>query len=258
MQARLVDVDAVAAVDPEGRVRGSGRAERRPRSWELTAIAADGMEAEILPVILRSLLDLVRDSGGGPTRWWVSGPTPTTDEAADSTGLRDRRDLYQMRRPLPVVGEWRGADPAPTRSFRPGTDDEQAWIEVNNRAFASHPDQSGYTLDRLHRRMAEPWFDPEGFLLHERDGRLVGFCWTKVHAHHDPPLGEIYAIAVDPDVAGAGLGRALTLAGLDWLADQGLEVGMLYVDASNTGAVHTYEGLGFSVHHIDRAYQTVV
>ena len=44
------------------------------------------------------------------------------------------------------------------------------------------------------------------------------------------------------------------LAGLDWLADKGITVGMLYVDAANEGAVHLYEKLGFTVDHVDRAY----
>ncbi len=67
-------------------------------------------------------------------------------------------------------------------------------------------------------------------------------------------MGEIYAIAVDPDFPGLGLGTALTVAGLEHLAGRGLTTGMLYVDGGNTGAVTMYEKLGFTIHHTDRAY----
>ncbi len=188
----------------------------------------------------------------------MSSPTPEDDEQAAAAGLRARRDLFQLRRPLPVEAALHDGLPAiTTRPFRVGVD-EGAWLEVNNRAFADHPDQRGQTLAALTAQEAEPWFDPDGFLLLDGPegpgGRLDGFCWTKVHAAEDPPLGEIYVIGVDPSAHGRGLGGALTVAGLDHLAAQGITVGMLYVDESNTNARRMYARLGFTEHHRDRVY----
>ncbi len=111
-------------------------------------------------------------------------------------------------------------------------------------------------MDRatLAARVVADWFEPDGFLLHERDGRLAGFCWTKIHRDVDPPVGEIYVIGVDPDAQGGGLGRALTLAGLHSIARRGVHTGMLFVDADNTAAVTLYERLGFVVRRRDLAF----
>lgn len=199
--------------------------------------------------LVGAAVDEVRRSGGGRLTLFVPKPNEGCDRVAAGAGLRRTRDLYQMRRPLPVGEPFALA----TRPFEPGRD-EDAWLAVNNRAFAAHPEQGGWDLETLKRREAEPWFDPAGFLLHERDGQLAGFCWTKVHVDDDPPLGEIYVIAVDPRHQGTGLGRQLVLAGLDSLARRGLGTGMLYVDSSNANAVRLYERLGFAVDHVDRAY----
>lgn len=188
--------------------------------------------------------------GGGHVHLWVPKPTPETDAMAFTCGLQRGRDLYQMRRGLPIIDEHPRAK---TRPFQPGID-EREWLDVNNRAFASHPEQGGWTLDTILEREAESWFDPEGFLLHERDGRLAGSCWTKVHRETDPPMGEIYVISVDPDFQGLGLGRSLVLAGLDHLAGQGLRIAMLYVDSTSEPAVALYHVLGFEIDHVDRAY----
>jgi mycothiol synthase len=189
---------------------------------------------------------IVAESGGGELSLWASQPRPDHEALAAALGLRAERSIYQMRRPLPV-GE---AFELTTRAFRPGVD-ERPWLEVNNRAFAWHPEQSGWDLETIESHEALPWFDPAGFLIYEVEGRMAGFCWTKVHAEHDPPMGEIYVIATDPDFAGAGLGRRLTLAGLDHLAGAGMGTGMLYVDADNRRAVKLYIDLGFVVHHVD-------
>jgi mycothiol synthase len=179
--------------------------------------------------------------------------TDALDAAATAAGFALVRTTLQLRRPLPVEHEARGrAAPIDTRPFRPGVD-EDAWLAVNNRAFAWHPDQSNQTLDGLRRLEVEPWFRADGFLLHDGDdGHLDGFCWTKIHDRHDPPLGEIYVIGVDPSAHGRGLGRALVLAGLDWLQGHGLGHAMLYVEADNAPALGLYASMGFVEHHSHR------
>jgi len=227
----------------------------RERSWALD-LAIDPHHRydarSIAPELLTAALDLIRESGGGHVHLWVHQPTATHDEVAASVGLTRGRDLLQLRVPLPVHESW---EPIALRPFVVGRD-EDAWLEVNNRAFEWHPEQGGWTRADVEAREREPWFSPEGFLLHETpEGELAGFCWTKVHASHVPPLGEIYVIAVDPAFHGRGLGRSLVLAGLDHLHRiAGVDWGMLYVDAGNEAARKLYEHLGFTENHIDRAY----
>jgi mycothiol synthase len=175
-----------------------------------------------------------------------------------SLGFRRARVLYQLRRSLFAPLESPELAPGTTlRAFRPGLDDER-WVRLNARAFADLPDQGGWTLDDLHVRMAEPWFDPEGFLLAERDGELVGFHWTKVHGdagHDHEPIGEVYVLGVDPSARGLGLGRALTLAGLRHLRGRGLDQAMLYVDEANERAIALYQKLGFARWSTDVSFQ---
>ncbi|MGH3904581.1 MAG: mycothiol synthase [Pseudonocardiaceae bacterium] len=195
--------------------------------------------------MLAALLDRVT----GPLWIWAHGEHPAALRLAERAGLDRRRELLQLRRPL--------RDPVPPRpvpeglrlrSFVPGQD-EPAVVRVNNRAFAWHPEQSGWDVDELVVREAEPWFDPEGFLLAvDAQDRLHGFHWTKVHPGG---LGEVYVIGVDPSSQGTGLGGALTAAGLAHLRRRELSEAMLYVESDNAAALQTYGKLGFRPHHID-------
>lgn len=227
---------AELAVHPMYRRRGLGRA-------LVTALTTAAAEAD----------------PRGRLRLWAHGDHPSAAALALSLDFERYRVLLQLRRSLfaPVP-----APEFPTgvalRTFRPGADDAE-WVRVNARAFEHLPDQGRWTAADLHIRMAEPWFDPHGFLIAARgeDGPMLGFHWTKVHgalrtdastpdAEHDhDPIGEVYVLGVDPDARGLGLGAALTQAGLRYLRGLGLDQVMLYVDESNPRAVALYAAEGF-------------
>ena len=192
-------------------------------------------------------------------RLWAHGDLPSAQKLAKEYGLVRARTVIQMRRslnqPLPVLGS-----DLKLRSFLPGLDDE-AWLTLNNRAFVGHPEQGGWTMENLHQRMNEDWFDPQGFFLAtiatSVGEEIIAFCWTKIHGAHThahdgqeehghDPIGEIYAMGVDPSYQGKKIGRAITVAGLAHLRHQGLMSAMLYVDAENGAAIKIYKDLGFS------------
>ncbi len=196
---------------------------------------------------------LLAAAGPGPVRFWAHGDDPGARAFAEQNGFARARVLWQMRRSL-ITGLPEIPLPAGVtlRHFRPGHD-EQAWLGVNARAFADHPEQGRWTLADLQLREAEPWFDPAGFLLAvDIADTLLGFHWTKTHTAE---LGEVYVLAVDPGGHRKGLGAALSVAGLRHLADTGRTTAMLYVDESNTAAVALYRGLGFRVHLTDLLYE---
>jgi mycothiol synthase len=193
---------------------------------------------------------LAAEAGGRPLRLWAHGGLPAAARLAAAAGFGRIRALWQMRRPLQAeIGTPELPGGVMLRTFVVGQD-EDAWLDLNARAFAHHPEQGGWTREDLDLREREPWFDPDGFFLAERRARLVGFHWTKIHAGPEP-IGEVYVVGVDPGERGAGLGRTLTLVGLRYLRDRGLPEVMLYVDESNIPAIRMYESLGFTRWHTD-------
>ena len=196
---------------------------------------------------------------GGALEVWAHGDLPAARALAASANLDKVHELWRMALDL------RRRPPAPAPAWPPGlvvrpfapARDETAWLAVNARAFADHPDQGRWTAHDLAAREREDWFDPDGFLLAERAGALAGFVWTKVHPAGDlapEPVGEIYVLGVDPSAQGGGLGRALTSAGLDHLVGRGLGTAVLWVAGDNAAAIHTYRRAGFERAALDVRY----
>jgi len=253
-----------------GRSGFAGFVARRPGSTTLTGYAqlsrghgtwaveyvvhpnARSTRVQVAEDLVRAALGEIAAAGGGHVHLWIPKPDAADETVAQSVGLRRGRAIHQMRRSLPLDGDLATSRRAEVRPFVVGQD-ELAWLAVNNRAFRSHPEQGAWDRATLVERQEQGWFDPAGFLLHEESGRIDAFCWTKVH-DEESRLGEIYVVGVDPDAQGRGLGRAVLLAGLDYLASLGLDAAMLYVDASNVAAVRLYTSIGFRVDHLDQAF----
>jgi mycothiol synthase len=221
---------AEAAVDPRHRGRGIGAA----------------------------LVAAALSEGGRAARVWAHGNLPAARAVAGRLGLGVARELWQMRRPLatPELPELTVPDGILLRTYAGPADDAEL-LRVNNAAFDWHPEQGGWGEGEIAVRRESSWFDPKGLFIAvdpADPARMLGFHWTKVHDDEDPAVGEVYVVAIDPAAQGRGLGRLLTLAGLHYLRDRGLGEVLLYTEADNTAAVHTYTRLGFGTSHVDAAY----
>lgn len=238
--------------------------QRRPALLHIVATAGsdlagyaqvDGSAAEVLDGHQASAVLLAEAEARASTGLlvWSHGERSPVGPAAEARGYVRVRVMWQLRRPL---ADLPSARPLPEgvqiRPFEPGRD-EDAWLAVNAAAFADHPEQGKWTRRDIEAREREPWFDPAGFLLAEtRSRELLGYHWTKVHPDG---LGEVYVLGVSPTAQGMRLGASLLLAGLAHLAGSGIASVLLYVEESNSAAMHLYETFGFSRHDRDVQYR---
>jgi mycothiol synthase len=199
-----------------------------------------------------ALVQEVLDRTASKLRIWSHGDHPAAARIAAKHGLSRVRELLKMRLDRTTeLPQPKWPDGVTTRTFEPGRDEDEM-VAVNKKAFDWHPEQGRLTADEVRETERESWFDPEGFFLAIKAGKIAGFHWTKVHPGD---IGEVYVVGVDPDAQGGGLGRALTLEGLHHLRDKGLGDTILYVESDNAPAVAVYTRLGFTVVETDVAYQ---
>jgi mycothiol synthase len=205
---------------------------------------------------------LVREVHGRrpDARFWAHGDLPGAQALAKSAGLVVIRNLWRMARDVnaaPAIENPTVPTGFTARSFRPG--DAEAWLDLNSRAFAHHPEQGRMTRQDLEERMAEPWWDPQGLILifDDATGALAASHWTKIAGTDEDGRAEeaeVYVVAVDPGHQGHGLGKVVTALGLAHLKDRGARRIDLYVEGDNDAAVATYSKLGFRRSNVDVMY----
>ncbi|MEA9985812.1 mycothiol synthase [Subtercola sp. RTI3] len=238
--AAVTDDTLELVIAPDARRRGHGE-----------ALTAHMLTSRTGPLLVRLLEPFVA-AHPAPTLAWAHGDHPGARALAARHDFEPVRTLLQLRMPLtaempPTTGVTR------VEAFVPGQDDE-AWVELNARVFHGHPEQGRLTVDDLHARMADDWFDANDFLVaRSPDGEMIGYNWLKVEP--GDTVGEIYVIGVDASHSGQGLGRELMLRGLSHLLGRGCRTAALYVEEDNTPAVPLYRSLGFTDHTIDVQYR---
>ena len=212
----------------------------------------------------KQLLSKAVEICGQNLRLWVHGENEAAAALANSFNFEKIRTVLQMQKQLTDIEKLPTIDPnIIIRSFLPGLDSND-WLSLNNKVFKDHPEQSDWQLSDLNHRLGEEWFDEKGFFIASLNNQMIGSTWTKIHgalthdhggSHDHLAVGEIYITAVDPDYAGSGLGRALTITALNYLKYQGLNNAMLYVDFDNTRALKLYNSLGFTESSKDILYR---
>ncbi|MBG6055736.1 mycothiol synthase [Salinibacterium sp. CAN_S4] len=212
------------------------------------------------------MLEHLTTAAPGQLLFWSHGDHPGARALAASHALEPVRELLHLEAVVPAecsgsvaetatrVAETEhsradGAAIAPIRL----PEEAQAWLGLNARAFAGHPEQGRVTRADLDTTMAESWFDADDFLVLRDGPSMIGFCWLKV----DGGEGEFYVVGVDPDRQGERLGRRLVEAGLARLAGRGIRMAHLYVEGDNAPALKLYRGFGFTNRSVDIQYRWV-
>ena len=245
------DADHLLATRPDGSVVGYLNLAPDAGVAELV-VHPDARRAGVGSALVREAVD----RRGPAVRFWAHGTLPAARAFAQASRMEPVRQLIQMRRHLRDIPEYVVPLGVSTRTYSGPADDAEL-LRVNNAAFSWHPEQGGWSAADVEARVGQPWFDPDGIFLafddHSRE--MLGFHWTKVHGEG---TGEVYVLGVDPSAQGRGLGRFLTLLGLERLSRQ---LGdhqdpsvILYVESDNTAALKTYEGLGFVPVMVDTSY----
>jgi ribosomal protein S18 acetylase RimI-like enzyme len=136
-----------------------------------------------------------------------------------------------------------------------GEDDWVAFREIRLRSLIDSPDAFGSTYGDESSQTERAWRDwaagrwrggtAIAFAGLGMGGDVVGTA-TGAEFDAEPGVGHLYAMWVAPEARGAGIGRALVDAVVEWTRARGCTRLVLSVTETNEGARRFYERCGFA------------
>jgi GNAT superfamily N-acetyltransferase len=161
------------------------------------------------------------------------GP-PGLSDALDARGWGSSPDVYVMTAELGHV--LRAVPTATDLEVRLDAAPDEAWLSCYRQDGGTLPRAAGEILTN----------HPAVVFVSLRDGdRAIAIARAAV----DDRWAGVFAVEVNPDARGHGLGALATAAALRWCGQHGARRTYLQVSVANVPAVRLYERLNYAVHH---------
>ena len=155
----------------------------------------------------------------------------------------------QERNITMVAREWELGEPQIADGYRIDVlteGDVEEWMEVRNEIFGGEW-EPGRFMEYFGNR---PDFDWPGWFVVRCAGRIVGMTGALAIEQERAPStlrgGQIEWVGVLDEHRGAGLGEALMIEGMNYLAKRGAIPALLLTQPFRVPAIRMYEKLGFS------------
>ena len=192
--------------------------------------------------LLQIAIDHSRRLGAKVVQIPIAQGTQTGEHFVGKRGFRVVRRQWQMSLTEYGGGVLQIPHGFELGHFVPG--DEQSLCALQNLAFAGSWGFRPNTVEDIRYLVNTSCCHPEGILFITKGQRKIGYCWTMDHPTQKEK-GYIRMMGVDPEYRGRGLGRAITVAGIEYLRQQGMKEMELSVDSRNSGAKRLYQSVGF-------------
>jgi mycothiol synthase len=171
--------------------------------------------------------------------------------ALERNGFAIVRYFYRMVRPLDR--------PIPEAQLPEGyvlrhvenDSDIAAWVDAYNNSFIDHWNHHPKTIESHKHWLKNPHYRPERDLIAVApDGTIAAFCFCMIDSAENARSGRnegwIDKLGTRRGYRRQGLGKALLVAGMRRLKEDGVETACLGVDTNNpSGALKLYAAVGF-------------